>query len=461
MTVTSQQLLDQFGRAALAGNAGIFVGAGLSKAASALFPDWNELVEPMRADAQIPASVTDLPLVAEYYERHSGRAKLERRVATAVGGVKASVSRGHELLAELPVSEIWTTNYDRLVETALPGATVVTDEEGLANRLRSGRRRVIKLHGGLSERGTWEVSPVLTRGDYERYEQTHPRMWAALTASFLTRSLLFIGFGFEDPNVDVFLRLARRLDWGAAEHFAVLRRPKRNVDLMLHRHRVRDLERSGVGVVEMNDFGDLVPLLGLLVRRCRPPQLFVSGSGSMLDRTCRQVGRRLARLAGLTVVSLAGDAGRSMSYGFADELRRQKLYDPDRVRFLFRAKAEPPGTPPPAPDVRTGVAVYTDATVEHLRRQAIDVARAVVVAGGGDRTLIEARLAEGLGVPVIPLASTAGAARDIWTTLRPRVSDLTMGGAPVDETRFVALADLDGRRHIPAAIHLIRQAMYL
>jgi hypothetical protein len=286
-------------------------------------------------------------------------------------------------------------------------------------------------------------------------------MWAALTAAFLTRSLLFIGFGFEDPNVEVFLRLARRLEWGAPEHFAVLRRPDSDGDLMLHRHRVEDLERSGVGVVEIAHFDELVPLLARLVRRCRPPNLFVSGSGESIDKICRRVGRRLAKLQGLTVVSLAGDAGRTVSYGLADELRREGRYDPDRVRFLFRAKAEPPGTPPPAPDERTGVAVYTDATVEDLREHAVDLARAVLVAGGGQRSRIEADLAQSLGVSVIPLAVTGGAAADIWSVMHRRLDEFEMGGAPIDPARFSALADPDARTHLPSTVSLIRQAMYL
>lgn len=463
MPVTEQELLEQFGRAALAGNAGVFVGAGMSKAASSRFPDWSELVAPLRREADIPDSVSDLRLVAEYFEQARGRQVLEAQLATAIGSVSAGVSKGHQLLAQLPVAELWTTNYDRLLEGALPDATVVFDDGGLANRVQPGRRRLIKMHGSLSSNGGggWEAPPVVTRGDYERYEQDHPRMWAALTASFLTRSLLFIGFGFEDPNLEVFLRLARRLGWGAPEHFAILRRPPGGPDAAIHRYRVDDLERSGIGVVEIGDFEELVPLLGRLVRRCRPAQLFVSGSGTGIDKKCRNVGRRLASLDGLTVLSLAGEAGRLVSYGFAEELRRQNRYGPDRMRFLFRAKADRSGAPPPAPDERTGVAVYTDATVEDLRRDAIDSARAVLVCRGGERTRIETSLAEELAVPVIPLAATGGAAAEVWAAMSDRLEELTMGGAPIDPARFSALSDPDGRRHLPAAIALVRQAMYL
>lgn len=461
MTVTAQQLLEQYGRAALAGNAAAFVGAGLSKAASAEFPDWSELVGPIRKAAQIPNSVADLPLVAEYFEQEQGRVALETQIAEVIGSVSASVSEGHALLARLPISEIWTTNYDRLLEAVLPHATVILDDDGLANRYEPGDKRVIKLHGSLAPDGTWEAGPVLTRGDYENYEQDHPRMWAALTATFLTRSVLFIGFGFEDPNVEVFLRLARRLNWGTPEHFAVLRRPSRRADAMLHRHRVEDLERSGIGVVEIGSFAELKPLLTLLVRRCQPPRLFVSGSGDHLDQACRGLGRRLGQVEGLTVVSLAGDAGRLVSYGFAEALRQQGRYEPDRVRFLFRAKTDRMGASPPAPDERTGVAVYTDSRVEDLRCQVIDGARAVVVAGGGGRTREEADLAERLGVPVVPLASTGGAAADLWRKMSRRLPKLTMGGAPIDPHRFAALADRDARRFLPSAISMVRQAMYL
>lgn len=454
-------MLDRFGRAVLAGNAALFVGSGLSKAASGKFPDWRELLDPMRSEAEIPKSLADLPLAAEYYEQVKGRRKLEDHIADAIGGIRASSSRGHELLAELPVSEVWTTNYDRLLEEAMPSASVVLNDRNLANRLEPGHKRLIKLHGSLATDASWEAPPVITRGDYERYEQTHPRMWAALTATFLTRSVLFIGFGFDDQNVELLLRLSRTLESPASEHFAVLRRPKCETDAKLFQHRVRDLERSGVSVVEVKEHGDLVPLLELLVRRCKPPHLFVSGSGDGIDKICRHLGSRLASVRGITLVSLAGDAGRGVSYGFAEKLRRQGLYDADRVRFLFRAKDEEAGIPPPAPDERTGVAVYTDWDVGRLRREAIDGARAMVVLGGANRTRAEARVADESGIPIVPMAASGGVAYEIWSTQREKLDDLTLGGGPVRPERFIALAERDGRRHLPAAVHLVRQAMYL
>ena len=47
-------------------------------------------------------------------------------------------------------------------------------------------------------------------------------MWTVLRASYFSRSMLFMGFSFTDPNVDILLRLARTLGTaGGDRHYAV------------------------------------------------------------------------------------------------------------------------------------------------------------------------------------------------------------------------------------------------
>ena len=52
---------------------------------------------------------------------------------------------------------------------------------------------------------------VLARDQFVRYPDTHQRFWSLLQASFLTKSFLFLGFSFEDPNFEQIFRLVRRV----------------------------------------------------------------------------------------------------------------------------------------------------------------------------------------------------------------------------------------------------------
>jgi len=457
--ISEQDLLNQFGGAVLTHNAALFVGAGMSRVAAPDSPDWAKLVEPLRRRVHIPADLEDLPLVAQYFVQHpdGNRQQLEEHVANELSSVRPSRLVGHERLAALPISEVWTTNYDWFLEEVMPTAQVVVRDEDLADRRTAWDRRIIKMHGGLDGRGGWAAPPVITRADYERYESTHQRMWAALTATFLTRSFLFLGFSFSDPNVDVLLRLARsRFEFGGPEHFTVFRRPDSDADRKLFPHRVRDLQLSGVAVLEIDDHAQLIPLLGRLVRRTRPPRLFVSGSGRGIGDVCDRLGRRLVDL-GVEVASLAGDAGMGVSYSLGRAMRDQSRYDPNRVMLLFRQKEEPP----PELTERTGTVVYSHLPAEQLRRSAIDSSRALVVVGGGETTASEVAIADELGVPVVPIGTAGGTGRVVWQRLSTGLGSLTIGGAPVNAEDFALLGNADAAVAVESAVRLLTQAMYL
>lgn len=456
---SEQDLLNEFGRAVLTHNAALFVGAGMSRVAAPDSPDWVKLIEPFRRRGHIPDDLKDLPLVAQYFVQHpeGNRRQLELHVARELSSIRPSRLAGHERLAALPISEIWTTNYDQFLEAVLPAAQVVVRDEDLADRRTAWDRRIIKMHGGLDARGAWAAPPVITREDYETYELTHPRMWAALTATFLTRSVLFLGFSFSDPNVEVLLRLARtRLRLGGPEHFTVFHQPNNQVDRELFTHRVRDLERSGVAVLSIETHEELIPLLDRLVRRTRPPRLFVSGSGAQIIDVCERLGRRLADLD-VELVSLAGDAGMSVSNSMGRAMRERGRYNPNRVTLLFRQRDEPP----PELTERTGTVVYSHLPVEELRRWAIDSSRALVVVGGGETTASEVVIADELGVPVVPIGSAGGTGHAVWQTLSTRLHELTIGGAPVNAGDFVLLGGADAAAAVESAVRLLTQAMYL
>lgn len=466
MTVTEGDLLDQYGAAILTNNAALYVGAGLSQPAG--YPVWNVLLEPVRREASIPSELRDLPLVAQYYVQSNvgSRDNLEDHVLAELNKVPATPTRAHEILASLTLPEIWTPNYDPLLEHSMPDALVVHSDNDLLERRQGWNRRIVKMHGSAvaSERDEdvleWRSQPVITRSDYETYERDRPRMWSLLRATYLTRSMLFLGFSFSDPNVEVLLRLARtQLESGRPEHFTVMRRPDKDPDRSLHEHLVRDLESSGIGVYVIDDFSQIEALLGRLFRRTRPPNLFLSGSdphGADNSGLCRMIGEALAD-SGITLNSLAGPTGMEVSYGFGIKRRSMGSYEPDGVQLFFRAKDE---KPPPLPE-RIGTAIYTDRTREELREEVLSDCRASLIIGGGTNTQAEFELARSLGVPVIPVAASGGAARASWDEMRAELNSLEFGGRPIDVGDFEALADDDPAVVAAAVARLVGQAMHL
>ena len=346
--MTERKLLDTYGRVALAGNASVFIGAAVSQSAG--YPGWGTLLEEPRRRANIPDEINDLPLVAQYIARGQDERKaLDSHILTEMSKIKAEPTSGHHALARIPVADIWTTNYDCLLERAIPHIRVVTSDKDLTERGLPVTKRLIKMHGSLTDddQPGWRTPPVITRSDYEKYEMLHPRIWAALTAAYLTRSFLFLGFSFTDPNVEILLRLARTLlNVGAPEHFTVLKRPSGINDRRLHDLKADDLEASGIAVCEVSDYKELAPLLGRLVRRTREPILFISGSakrGGESDRIVGQVAQALGRLLAETpvqIVSLGAGPGKEFSFSLGEALLQRGNYEPGNIRFSYQQHAE-------------------------------------------------------------------------------------------------------------------------
>ena len=390
MPMSERDLLDQYGAAVLARNASLFVGAGMSLEAG--FPGWAELLKGPRRQARIP-NISDLPLMAQYFvlSTPGGREELESHILRTLSVIPPTPTRGHQLIKRLGVGDIWTTNYDCLLEQAMPAARVITSEEDLVRRSVSSSQQITKMHGSLknSSPSGWRESPVITRSDYEQYETRHPRMWASLRASYMTRAFLFLGFSFSDPNIEILLRLSRTLlNVGTPEHFTVIKRPDSSKEMRNHELRVQDLETSGIAVHEINGFNDIIPLLERLVQRTRKERLFISGSeGTNLDGVLtigKKIGHRLAETP-TEIVSLAGAAGLAVSFPFGYSMQANGDYTPERIKFYFRQSS----SPPPPLEHRMGTAVYTGWSRDEILADTLPECRAVLVLGGGDKTMDE------------------------------------------------------------------------
>lgn len=467
MPLARRDLIDLFGRACDLGNGALFVGAGLSMGAS--LPSWGELLEAPRAESEVPA-IKDLPLMAEYVlsEGRYSRSRLEQHILEVTAAAQATATPAMAHLVRLPVDQIWTTNYDPLIEWTDPqlGVRVIANDDDV-RLIGTSVRSIVKMHGSVTATtpATWLSPPVITRTDYESYETEHPRMWALLRAVYLSRTMLFLGFSFSDPNIEVLQRLARLSGTATQDrHGAVLTRPADDGTDNRRRHelRVRDLEASGVLVHEIDDHAELTEILSDLVRRTRKSRLFVAGSNSEEDpdpdfeQFTDALARELVDRARWETVSLGGHAGWNVTRSLGALRRAEETYDPSKLVLHYRRKE---GEAPPATlDERVGTAVFSDLDRKPLVQGGLDECRAVVVVRGGSRTSQEIEWALGYGAGVIPIASSGGAAHEYWQRHRGAPPDL--GGQPTDIEEWDRLNSPESATAARAAARLLDQAMY-
>ena len=116
----------------------------------------------------------------------------------------------HEALVALPLRELFTTNYDGLIELAYArwnGDLAVSSrpDDFLAQEAARPERHLIKLHG------TWDdpQSVVLTRDEYARSRVERAEMFRHLGQQARFTTFLFVGFSLTDPNFNLMRDEAR------------------------------------------------------------------------------------------------------------------------------------------------------------------------------------------------------------------------------------------------------------
>ncbi len=272
------------------GNAAGFIGAGMSKAAG--FVDWAGLMAPIAKTLGLDATKEpDLVALAQYHlnANAANRSKLtELLIEQFVDLPKPTPN--HEILARLPIRTFWTTNYDRLLETALKAAGKKVDckytNEHLATTRRGRDVIVYKMHGDSEH----PDKAILTKDDYEGYHDKHAPFITALAGDLVEQTFLFLGFSFTDPNLDYVLsRIRVRFSKHQRQHFYVTKRrtraPKEPVALFEYakqkqRHVIEDLKRFNIKTILIDDFSELQRLLEALENRLRRRTVFISGSAA-------------------------------------------------------------------------------------------------------------------------------------------------------------------------------------
>ena len=447
----------------------VLVGAGLSQGVG--YPGWSGLLEDV-GEALGLCDMDDLPLLAQYYiYEHSDR-ELQHLVRERLCyDTPLEPGASHEFLAKLPLAEIWTTNYDDLIERAIgDDADVYVEDGDLARPRAVSGCRVYKMHGSLSRARS---HLIIARDHYEQYPYTHQRFWTLLQASFLTKSFLFLGFSFDDPNFEQVFRAARYPgDDIHRQHFALIRRPQDHRELSRFEYRLKDLQEVGISVGSIDEYGEIEPLLKQLEVRCRPPGLFVSGSppgekptntddrypsaelGETLSAYAALLGRALADTP--VAVSAAGKLGARVGYELLDEVARTDRYRPERFSLMRRRMAreiDPPSR-------RYGSIVFSETSPNSLRAAALAGVRGLLAVGGGPGVSAEIKLANEQGIGVVPVGKYGGSALEEWKRVDKDFENYQLGGFAVSRPDFDLLRCGSRSECADAAVRLVIQALY-
>ena len=109
-----------------------------------------------------------------------------------------------QTLTKIPhIKQIFTTNYDTLIEDAYPKSkcNVVTANEGCAYT-DAHSTTIYKVHGDIATLNN-SASIIITDSDYKNYfKNKHFNLiWEELKQAFIKKHVVFIGYSLEDDNI--------------------------------------------------------------------------------------------------------------------------------------------------------------------------------------------------------------------------------------------------------------------
>ena len=269
-------------------NLAIFAGAGLSSGAG--FVNWSQLLKPIAHELDLDITLeTDLVTLAQYHANanQANRGKLNQLLVTEFSQA-AEETENHRVLARLPIETYWTTNYDTLIETALKGSGKVADIKYTSKQLAFTRPKrdavVYKMHGDVTHPG----DAVLIRDDYEKYHIKMAPFVTALSGDLVSKTFLFLGFSFTDPNLEYILSRVRvHYANDQRQHHCILRKVSQEKEEGLadfeYRDRkqqlfVQELLRVGIKTTLVAEYAEITDILRDVEARYKQRTVFISGA---------------------------------------------------------------------------------------------------------------------------------------------------------------------------------------
>ena len=187
--------------------ASVMIGSGFSRNALPNRPDvrelplWRDLAFEMSRylgpSPDVSSSCGPLAL-AQTYAEEFGRGSLDQFLQQQVRDHDFSPGEFHSRLLKLPWRDVFTTNWDTLVERTLPSVperpySVVHNKAEIPI---SSQPRVVKLHGSLD--GHFPL--IVTEDDYRKYPERHSPFVNTVQQAMMETAFVLIGFSGDDPN---------------------------------------------------------------------------------------------------------------------------------------------------------------------------------------------------------------------------------------------------------------------
>ncbi|HEK21208.1 MAG TPA: hypothetical protein ENO28_12225 [Bacteroidetes bacterium] len=420
-------------------NAAVFAGAGMSRPSG--FVNWSELLSDIADELGLDIDKEwDLISLAQYHVNESrGKAKINRKILEEFSE-QAEPSINHKIIARLPLSTFWTTNYDTLIEDALREAGKIVDVKYEVDQLVTTRPKrdgtVYKMHGDVNH----PSKAIITKEQYQAYYKTHEPFVSALSGDLITKTFLFIGFSFTDPNLDYVLsRLSTQFGQNTREHYCFIKKETKakndDDDIFRYKQRkqelmINDLKRYHIKALVVEDYTDITNVLQEIEMRYKKNTVFISGSAEEYGEWGRETAQNFIHSLAKKIVSSGYNVVNGFGWGVGSAVINgalEAIYNkPQKSSFdqlILR----------PFPQFKTGKKELSELWEEY-RQNMISLSGIAIILFGNKKNdngqIVNAKgvvrefeiAIEQKAIP-IPIGKTGFAAKEIYDTVAKKFED--------------------------------------
>ncbi|WP_423423307.1 SIR2 family protein [Pediococcus pentosaceus] len=446
MITSRKSFIEQYSKAINEGYAAVFAGAGLSVASG--YVDWKTLVTPLAEELNLNIEEeNDLTKVAQYYRNEfKSRGDINQTIMEAFSKEKEP-NENIDILTRLPIYTYWTTNYDKLLEEGFKNNNRKVDVKCRETRLSTQKydRDAIlyKMHGDVDD----PAEAVLTKQDYEIYNQRNPLFTSILQGDLISKTFLFIGFSFEDPNLTNVLAATRNiLDENISNNYWLEKRVTKpsdieesteakvryEVDRTKQELKIHELQRYGIQTVYIDSYEEITEILKELEFLNLKRKIFISGSVTFYDKIwtkekvnalCYSLAKELVKNNYQICSRFGYGVGSSVINGALEVIYSEKYKHVDDYLNLR-----------PFPQNNSSVNQGNDVRQKMYRSEMVNGVGVVIFMFGNregkdkkeelsEGLIEEFRIAKKQGKKIIPIGSTGGATKKIFEEVENNIID--------------------------------------
>ena len=161
-----EKFIYEFSKALIKGKGTLVIGSGVSRKAG--YAGWKDILKEVAKEIGLDVDKEqDLISLAHYYVLEKQRTGINQAIKEFFNDRKGIPQNIHSIITSLPINEIWTTNYDTLIERSyqqrkIP-VTIITNDKSYNDLDPDAKVKIYKIHGTVTN----VEKCIITRDDYD------------------------------------------------------------------------------------------------------------------------------------------------------------------------------------------------------------------------------------------------------------------------------------------------------